>query len=49
MTPYCVVEGCPKEAIGKRPVGVTSDGIPIVELVCEEHEARTSELQSSTE
>lgn len=39
-TAYCIVEGCRKEAVGSRPVGMSSTGVPIVELVCEEHEAR---------
>lgn len=33
-TPYCV-EGCGRPATTSRPLGVTQDGIPTVELVCD--------------
>ena len=35
-TPYCV-EGCGRPATTSRPMGVTADGTPTDELVCERH------------
>lgn len=37
MTDYCIEKGCALPACGERFVGVTEDGIVIVEMVCGEH------------